>query len=202
MTDAVVAPGARLDGRSERSRRTRTALVDAMLALQEEGDVAPSAQRVADRAGISPRTMYLHFADMEALFVEAGDRFLLKLAAIGQPVPSLDAPFAERVELFCERRARVLETLLPVFRASRLRQPFSKALQANRDRYVLSSDKEVDAVFAPELAARPPRERSHLRSALYVATCAAGWDVLRDDRGLDERSASQVMRRTVLGLLS
>jgi len=201
VTDAVTVPSPRIDGRAERSRRTRTAVVDAMLALQEEGDVAPSAQRVADWAGISARTMYLHFADMEALFVEAGDRFLIKLTAIGRPVP-LDAPLAERIELFCSRRAKVLETLLPVFRASRLRQPFSQALQANRDRYVLASDREVEAVFAAELAACPPRERSHLRSALYLATCAAGWDVLRDDRGLDERAAGQVMRRMVVGLLS
>jgi AcrR family transcriptional regulator len=198
---AAVTSAPRVDGRLERSRRTREAVVDAMLALQEEGDLAPSGQRVATRAGVSPRTVYLHFADMEALFVEAGDRFLAKLAAVGDPVP-VDAPLAERVARFCDRRAQVLETLLPVYRASRLRQPFSAALQANRDRYVRSSDDEIDAVFCAELAARSSEERARLRSALYVATCTSSWDVLRDDRGLDVAGATAVLRHLVTGLLS
>jgi AcrR family transcriptional regulator len=199
----VTAPAAtvRVDGRLERSRRTREAVIDAMLSLQEEGDLAPSGHRVAARAGVSPRTVYLHFADMEALFVEAGDRFLAKLTAVGEPVP-LDAPFAERVRRFCDRRAQVLETLLPVYRASRLRQPFSAALQANRDRYVRSSDDEIDAVFCPELSARSGAERAGLRAALYVATCTSSWDVLRDDRGLDVPAATAVLHHLVAALLT
>jgi len=200
----VTAPATtavRPDGRLERSRRTREAVVDALLALQEEGDLAPSGHRVASRAGVSPRTVYLHFADMEALFVEAGDRFLAKLAAVGVPVP-VAAPLAERIARFCDRRAQVLETLLPVYRGSRLRQPFSAALQANRDRYVRSSDDEIDAVFGPELSARSVDDRERLRAALYVATCSASWDALRDDRGLDVAGATAVLRHLVVGLLS
>ena len=198
---ATAAPLQRTDGRTERSRRTREAVVDAMLALQEEGDLAPSGRRVAERAGVSARTVYLHFADMEELFVEAGDRFLTRLAGIDEPVP-VSASFTERVGLFCARRARVLETLLPVYRASRLRQPYSAARRPNRDRYVRASDREVDAAFAPELAARAPEERARLRAALHVATCAAAWDVLRDDRGLSANAAAAVLHDAVAGLLN
>ena len=174
MTGLEEATAARPDGRFERSRRTRTAVIDALLELQAEGELGPSAKRVAERAGVSPRTMYLHFADMEALFVEVGDRFLARLAGIGEPVPHT-GPFERRLGLFCQRRAEVLEALLPVFRSARIRQPFSAALQSNRDRYVLASDLEVDAVFAPELQALPgpsavPRPRrgapGHLRRRL------------------------------------
>ena len=198
---APLAPAQRTDGRTERSRRTREAVVDAMLALQEEGDLSPSGQRVAERAGIAVRTVYLHFADMESLHAEAGERFLARLGGIGEPVPA-HAPFGERAALFCRRRAQVLETLLPVFRASRLRQPFSPALRVNRDRYVRSSDREVDAVFAPELAARPPEQRARLQAALHLATCVAGWDVLRDDSGLDPEGATAVLHDAVVGLLA
>jgi TetR/AcrR family transcriptional regulator of autoinduction and epiphytic fitness len=200
VSDLGVAP-VRLDGRVERSRRTRTALVDAMLALQEEGDLAPSGQRVADRAGISARTMYLHFSDMESLYAEAGERFLLTLGALGGPL-LVAGTLAARVDAFCHRRAVQLEKLLPIFRAARIRQPFSAALQSNRDRYVVAGDEEIDVTFAPELAALPARERATLRSALHVATCAAAWDVLRDDRGLDPAPAADVLRCTVTGLLA
>ena len=36
-------PG-RVDGRTARGQRTRSAVVDALLALQEEGDLEPTAQ--------------------------------------------------------------------------------------------------------------------------------------------------------------
>lgn len=189
------------DGRNERSRRTRTAVIDAVLELNQEGELSPSAKRVAERAGISARTMYLHFADMESLFVEAGDRFLNRLAGIGEPVPP-NAPLATRLDLFCARRVQVLEALLPVFRASRLRQPFSRALQSNRDRYVTASDLEVDAVFARELDPLPGKDAAAVRAGIHLATCAAGWDVLRDDRRLDIAQATAVMHRTLKGLLS
>lgn len=199
MTAVAMTP--RADGRAERSRRTRTAVVDALLALQEEGDLAPSVQRVADRAGISARTMYLHFRDLEALFVEAGERLLVTLAGVGDPVP-LDAPFDERVDAFCRRRVLALERLLPVFRAARIRQPFSAALQSNRDRFVAAADQETDVIFEPELTAMRPAHRAKVRSALHLATCAAGWDVLRDDRQLDVDEAAAVLRCSVLALLS
>jgi AcrR family transcriptional regulator len=201
VTVPLADDAVRVDGRVARSRRTREAVVDALLTLQEEGDLTPSGRRVAERAGIAARTGYLHFADMEALYAEAGERFLTRLGHIGEQAPP-DAPFEERAALFCRRRAQVLETLLPVYRASRLRQPFSKALQANRDRYVLASDREVDAVFAPELAARPPAQRARLQAALHLATCVAGWDVLRDDRGLDAEGAGAVLHDAVVGLLA
>ena len=38
------------DGRAARAARTRAAIVDALLALLEEGDLQPTANRIADRA--------------------------------------------------------------------------------------------------------------------------------------------------------
>ena len=46
----VLAP---LDGRLARSARTRHAVVDALLDLLGEGDLRPTAARIAERAGVS-----------------------------------------------------------------------------------------------------------------------------------------------------
>ena len=62
------ATSPRVDGRALRTQRTRELLVGANLALLEEGELRASAQRVAERAGVSVRTLFLHFADMEELF--------------------------------------------------------------------------------------------------------------------------------------
>ncbi|MCW2570831.1 MAG: TetR family transcriptional regulator [Frankiales bacterium] len=188
---------ARLDGRNERSRRTREAVVDALLALHDEGDLTPTAQRVAAKAGVALRTVYGHFNDMETLYAEAGERELRRLYAVAEVVPP-ELPLPDRIERFCRSRARVLEYLMPVMRATRLREPFSPSLARNRARYIASADAEVERVFARELMGShgPP-----MLDALYLATGGPAWDALRTDRHLDASAAEAVMRRTVTALL-
>src|SRR5450432_1696016 len=74
------------DGRAARSHRSRRAIVDAMRALHAEGDLRPTAPRVAGRAGVSLRTVWQHFADMETLLLEAGRRDLEILLQIVRPI--------------------------------------------------------------------------------------------------------------------
>ncbi len=45
-----------------------------MRALHSEGELRPTAPRIAERAGVSLRTVWQQFADMEALLVEAVKR--------------------------------------------------------------------------------------------------------------------------------
>lgn len=58
------------DRRNVRSQRTRTAISNAMLQLLQEGHDEPRAQQVAQRADVSVRTVFLHFEDMEGLYIE------------------------------------------------------------------------------------------------------------------------------------
>lgn len=189
----------RTDGRTARARRTRTAVVDALLALHEEGDLTPTAQRVAAKAGVALRTVYGHFSDLETLYAEAGERELQRLYAVADVVP-VDLPLADRIERFCRSRARVLEYLMPVMRATRLREPYSPQLVRNRARYIASADAEVRRVFAAEIA--QARSSQALVDALYLATGGPGWDALRGDRRLDPDEALTVMRHTVAALLT
>ena len=41
-----------VDGRRLRSERSRLAIIEAALALQEEGVLVPTAQQISDRAGV------------------------------------------------------------------------------------------------------------------------------------------------------
>jgi len=49
------------DGRRARGERTRVRVLEALVALAEEGQVRPGAQQVADRAGVALRTVYHTF---------------------------------------------------------------------------------------------------------------------------------------------
>ncbi|MCU1693226.1 MAG: TetR family transcriptional regulator [Frankiales bacterium] len=189
-----------VDGRTRRALRTRDAVVDALLALQEEGDLAPTAQRVAARAGVALRTVYGHFSDMEALWLEAGRRELEKISALAD-VPDPALPLAERLPRFCASRARVLEALLPVMRATRLRLPGSAQLRRNWSWYVKVGDKELRAVFATEFDRLDDDEAAALLDGLYCVCSAAAWDALRVDRGLDPEAAAAVVVTGVTALL-
>ena len=64
-----------VDGRRLRSERSRLAIIEAALALQEEGVRVPTAQQISDRAGVGIRSFFRHFEDMETLF-EAADEYI------------------------------------------------------------------------------------------------------------------------------
>ena len=186
-----------VDGRTARGQRTRESVVDALLALQEEGDLSPTAQRVAARAGVALRTVFGHFSDMETLYAEAGRRELDKLVSLAVPVdPTL--PLEERAAGYARSRARVLEALLPVMRAARLREPTSPQLQRNRALFVEAGDAEVRDVFAPELECLDEAGQTALLHALYLVSSASAWEALRQDRGLDPAGAQDVVRTAVL----
>lgn len=193
--------GTREDGRTARSRRTRTAVVDALLALQEDGVLTPTAQQVAERAGVALRTVFGHFSDMETLWVEAGRRELAALGALADDVPA-DLPLAARIERFAASRARVLEKLLPVMRAARLREPTSPALTANRAVFIAAGDQEVLQVFAAEAGALDDDGLRRLLDAIYVAAGAATWEALRHDRGLSPDAAREQVGRLLTGVLA
>ena len=189
----------RVDGRTLRAERTRRAIVDAHLALLEEGDLKPTAERIADRAGVSLRALWTNFKDMERLFAAAGTRLMERQAAEHRPVPP-ELPLPERIEVYCEQRARLLELIAPAARAARIREPFSAALRHNRTWYVAHAREELEKLFADELA-RTGTDREVVLDALTVTTTFASWSMLRDELHLDVPAATAVMRRAVSALL-
>lgn len=56
-----------LDGRRERGARNKEAVVSALLELYSHGEVQPSAARIAEMAGVSERSVFRYFDDMEDL---------------------------------------------------------------------------------------------------------------------------------------
>jgi AcrR family transcriptional regulator len=73
------------DGRANQRQRTRQALIDAALALRDEGR-DPTLPEVAERALVSRATAYRYFPSIEALMSEtATDRGMRPLTAFWRP---------------------------------------------------------------------------------------------------------------------
>lgn len=195
-----VGPSEIVDGRTARAMRTRRAVVDALLALLDEGVLRPSGERIAERAGVSLRALWTNFNDMETLYAAAGERLLERQRARFKPVdPTM--PLAGRIEAFCRQRAQLLEFLAPAARSSQLREPFSDQLRRNRDHQYTIGRKELAQLFSAELDAAGGQS-TVLLDALSMATTWPAWSALRDHFGLTVKGARAVMERTVTALLT
>ncbi|MEV6298231.1 TetR/AcrR family transcriptional regulator [Actinoplanes sp. NPDC051861] len=186
----------RVDGRTARSERTRNAIVDAHLQLIGEGDLRPTADRVAKLAGVSLRALWSHFADMEALMTASGQRVLEQRDASYRPIPA-DLPLPERIDAFCRQRARLLEEIGPAARASALKEPFSAGLQRYRKLHVSRVRDELTTTFAAEIA-----DDEQLLNALTAVSQWPTWSTWREAMDLPIEDAEAAMARTVSALLT
>ena len=59
------------DGRIARGERTRDSIIAAHAALLREGNLKPTGKVIAERAGVSVRTLWLNFKDLESLLSES-----------------------------------------------------------------------------------------------------------------------------------
>lgn len=192
--DAAADPP--VDGRTARAVRTRAAIVDALLQLLDEGDLQPTATRIAERAGISLRLIYHHYGDLESLFRAAAERQAERLAELAEEIPA-DLPPAERLARFVDQRTTMLEWITPVRRAALLHEPFSEQLQAARDALTALAEQQVRAVFATELAATDDPAVAH------ALTAVAAWGFWNDLRTAgrsptEARAAVEVAVATLL----
>lgn len=188
------------DGRTARAARTREAVVESLLALIEEGKPRPTAREVAERAGVSLRSVYVHFDDLEDLFTAAAHRHFERIRELVRVVPDF-GPLDDRIEAFAAQRARILDATDNVRRAAVLQEPFSPALGNVLKLARQLSRAEIEHVFASELARHEGMDRERLLIAVEVVASGGTWESLRRHHGLSHAAAGDVVARTLRGLL-
>jgi TetR/AcrR family transcriptional regulator, regulator of autoinduction and epiphytic fitness len=189
----MTAPTA-VDGRSLRAERTRTALATAYLDLLTEGDLRPTAERIAERAKVSPRSVFKHFPDREALFAAASEIQEARIRELIGDLPDQDAPLDERLDAFVDQRASFHEFVTPVRRSALLIEPFSPVIAERLQMARAAGAAHVEHVFARELCALRGRAREDLTAALCAISAWPTWESLRRHQGLSAERARAIMR--------
>jgi TetR/AcrR family transcriptional regulator, regulator of autoinduction and epiphytic fitness len=201
MTAGQHQQGEAVDGRTARALRTRDAIVDACIGLVDEGVLKPTAPRIAERAGVSVRSVFQHFADLEHLFAAVAERATARFGRLLEPVPE-GLALAERVERLVRQRCALLEEVTPLRRAATVHglgsREITTRVQAAHD--VLRS--QVAAVLSSELAAFPDREREELLDRIDCALSWPTWEGLRTLGRRDPEWAERVVRRMVVDALA
>src|SRR4051812_35437271 len=165
-----------VDGRSARALRTRDSVVDAVLELVGEGHTRPTAREIADAAGISVRSVYVHFDDLDDLFRAAADRHFEQMASVLQPVDAT-LGLVERVAASTDQRVRIHEGFGAVRRAAEQWAPQSPALADVLRQGRVVGRQDIERLFGAELVGRTDHDTT--LSAITLLLGAEAWDSLR-----------------------
>ena len=187
--DPAADGGREADGRRERSRSSRARIVSAMLELVGNGDVSPSAARVAEVAGVGLRSVFRHFDDMDALFREMCDAIEARVIPIIMEVPKGDT-WKDRMLYTADKRARVFETILPYRISSSVKRFQSDYLMQDYKRMRRLESATVEALLPASI-----REDRLGARGIDVILSFQAWRLLRHDQELPVDEARAVVRR-------
>jgi len=197
----VTTASTELDGRRARRGRNREAVVDALLELFREGELNPSVAAVAERSGVSLRSVFRYFDDLDEMGRIAIGRHLdsvghlFDLPAIGE------GSRADRIDALVAQRVGLYERVAPVMRAALIRAPFqpviSTALARRRD----FLREQVASQFAPELAKLGAAEAAAVLAGADVLTSFESMELLRVDHKLTTAKAAAAIKGSLDRLL-
>jgi AcrR family transcriptional regulator len=186
----------RIDGRAQRSERSRAAIVQALLELIGEGILEPTAQQVAERADVGVRTVFRHFSDMETLFATMHER-------VSDDVESLfvsetqTGPLEQRIDALIERRLTIFRVIAPFKRAGAVQRWRSPFLQDQHKRNIRILRRDLD-FWLPELT----EAEGEIADSVALVLSFESWDQLRIDQGLGPKRARAALHRMTRTLMS
>jgi AcrR family transcriptional regulator len=203
VTDRHASPGdgARTtDGRQLRRRRNREAVVEALLDLYRDGNLRPGSEEIAARSGLSPRSLFRYFDDVDDLTRTAMRRQEQRAHHLVAVDAGPDDPLEAKVEALVNQRFRLFDAVGQAAAVARLRAPFQAVLAAEvrQNRSFLRS--QIAALFAPELADLGAEGSGALATA-DVLTSFESCQLLLDDQGLAIPRAKAAVAVALLAVL-
>jgi AcrR family transcriptional regulator len=174
--------------------------VQALLDLLNDGATNPTAATIAERAGVSVRSVFQHFDDLESLYAdlaaEQRDRVEPLLQALQRP-DALD----ERIDAFVRHRRELFETITPVRHAIGSRAEASAALADRIEELARTLRAQVARQFDDELALLGRAERASLLETLDLLGSFEAWDRMRVHQSLTPDAAAAALTAALRRLL-
>ncbi len=189
------------DGRHARRHRATEAVVTATIDLFAEGELYPTAQQIAARAGVSLRSLFRYADSLERLSGVALGAWDQQFPALRLTPRDLAAPLADRA-----RRLASHQTAFWVMTAQyrwavstlRVRMPDAGRVV---DGWSTLTRSNVEEHLAPELATFDDDERRLRLGAAEVAVQAATTDHLYGPLGLEQPDLATTVGLLVEGAL-
>lgn len=186
--------------RRRNPEQTRAAIVAALLGLLKDGDYAPTTKAIAARAGVSERSIFVHFPGRDDLRVAAVEHQSADVEALIAVVdPAL--PLADRIDAVVQQS----EAIFALQRNPRVLGFLESQTLPAIDKRMRLTDRRIREslahTFTPELTRNGPLDQD----LLDLIDATAGWPLrhhLVDRRTRSRPAASTVIRRALTALLS
>ena len=186
------------DGRTMRAERNRQVVVEAFFLLLKEGVAQPTAQVVADKAGVSTSTLFRLYEDLEAIHCAVLRHRFEQLQHLMVDVP-LNLPLEEKIRQLVTLRSKFYEQVAPVRRFVVGQRATSKYLAEGLEMNEGLFFQQIRRLFAAELGTIECRE-----DILYSIDNLVSWESwqrLRSVQRLSVRKSKQVISSALLRLL-
>ncbi|MEM6484519.1 MAG: TetR/AcrR family transcriptional regulator [Pseudomonadota bacterium] len=194
-SDPKTGPSPTVDGRRKRSQRSREKIIAAMFRLIKDDDPSPSVVAIAKEAGVSLRTAFRHFSDLNSLIVEMSQQLKDELHPIAF-APYESTTWRGKVSELIERRAIVFERTMLVKVSADIKRFRSEFLMND---YKMFLERER-ASLLEVLPKRVTRNKA-MTASLLMALSFQSWTQLRLQQRLSPKDAKNVMHTTARALL-
>lgn len=191
-----------VDGRRAWRDRNLSAVVDALLDLFAEGNLRPGADEIAARSGVSRRSVFRYFDDLDNLDRFASERQIARVAHLLEVTNLGEGSTEDRIERLMTQRLRLFEAILPVARVSRLRAPFEPVVAAELARSRKLFRRQIERHFARELRSLARNQRSAAIGVAEVLCSFEAYELLRLGHEQTSKQIGDVMRRGLSALLA
>ena len=177
------------DGRNLRRDRNRETVVRALLDLYYEYNFEPSAEEIASRSGVSTRSIFRYFDDVDDLCRAAITLHQYESAHLIPIHSTPESNLDDKVQAVVNQRSELFETCAPIAIITRLRAPFQPVVDDLLDRVREMLRLQITTLFAPELAAMPTALLPLRVAAADIATSFETWWLLRNTNGFERAAA-------------
>jgi AcrR family transcriptional regulator len=200
-TRASAGPAENSDGRRAWRDRNLSAVVDALLDLFAEGNLRPGADEIASRSGVSRRSVFRYFDDLDSLDRVAIERQIARVSHLIELKDTGVGTVAARIDRLIAQRLRLFEAILPVARVSRLRAPFEPVVSAELARSRRLFRRQVELHFGDVLAGFARSERNATVSAADALCSFEAYELMRLGHVQSPKQIGEAMRIGLSSLL-
>jgi AcrR family transcriptional regulator len=196
-SNAETSSGAATDGRKRRREQNSEAVVDALLALFRDGNYQPGTADIAARSGLSLRSLFRYFDDVDDLHSAAAARQIALAVPLLRLRIGADAPTIDKIRAVVAARVRLFEEIGPSARALRACAHRHKPLAAELARNRAFLRGQLAQLFAPEAAG----SAVSFLPALDVLCSFESYELMRTDQGMSRARIETTLTEAIAAVL-
>jgi AcrR family transcriptional regulator len=162
-----------------------------MIDLVVEGNIPPTSEQIAERAGVSVASIFRYFDTLDDLRRATTDVYLERFADIFEIAAIGEGSRPTRIDTFVSSRVTMHETTEPMARLVRSRALGNSGIDAALQGVRASRAHQIRHHFAHEIGRLTPAVADDLVAVIATLTSFESWDQARHGH---QRSASQLRR--------